>query len=336
MRAKTDSLSGTTKSSMDRLEGSFELRDSPRQRAAQPILITGATGLIGGALVRRLLMDGHHVAALDIMPFPAFTATAALRYAQFDVRDTQSLSAIIRELRPAAVIHLAARHFIPDCIQDPSATWDVNVGGTASLISALIQYPPEVVVFASSAAVYTPSYGRHDENSPVGPIDCYGASKAECEKRLIHLIEKRPNISLVITRLCNVYGPHDPNPHIIPVIMQQLSHGNKLRVGDTRPRRDYIFVEDAADILASCLEYRGSPFTLNVGSGHDTSVRELISLTIGLFARKIEVVSDPTLWRNVDRPVLAITAERLHRSGFFPRSLHQGLLRTYETAGLIT
>ncbi|MET0704537.1 MAG: NAD(P)-dependent oxidoreductase [Mycobacterium sp.] len=154
------------------------------------VLVTGAFGLVGTATVERLAADGRHVVATDL-DLPAHRKAAAelplgveVRYA--DLTDAAGISALLAEVSPAAIIHLAAV-IAPHCYSRHALALKVNVEGTANLVSAAAAQPvPPRFVQASSVAVYGPRNPHQSTDvltadTPVNPYDIYGAHKVAAE-----------------------------------------------------------------------------------------------------------------------------------------------------------
>jgi UDP-glucose 4-epimerase len=308
------------------------------------VLLTGAAGLIGRASARLLSEGGHEVLATDLRPpraagAPPATATAsgAVRWERLDVRHGEKVLATLAEHRPDAVVHLAARHFIPWCERFPAATLQTNVVGTQNVIEGALRAGVPRLLFASSAAVYAPSAAPLREDSPLGPDDVYGASKAAGEQ-LVALACAR-GLDGAVLRLFNTIGPGDPNPHLIPRLVGELRRpGGRVRLGNLGSVRDYVFVEDVARAVLAAL--RASPpglATVNVAAGAGRSVGEVLAVVEALLGRELEVVSSAALRRSVDRPVLVADVERARALlGWEPRvPFAEGLARTLRASGVL-
>ena len=231
------------------------------------------------------------------------------------------------DFSPAMVYHLAALHFIPECVANPEKTLEVNVGGTETLCRLLAGRPVEALVFTSTAAVYRSGPGPHTEDAPLQPMEVYGESKLAGEAVLRAHAEKSGQ-PCAIARLFNVYGPGETNPHVIPEIIEQLRAGSKaLALGNTSPQRDYIHVGDVARALIQLARCAGSQLPIcNVGSGVGTSVAELVAICEQVLERPIRIETDVERVRAVDRPVLVADNSRLRElTGWAPQmSLFDG------------
>jgi len=277
-------------------------------------LVTGGCGFVGSALVRRLLAESCEVVVVDDLSRGSRGNLGPdqdrVRVIQQDV--TNSLGGIFSSFRPQAVFHLAALHFIPDCDADPAYCLRVNVDGTRSVLEAAAGLrSPASLVLASSAAVYAPADGPHQEQEdPLGPVDVYGHSKRWAEE-LATGFAARTGAGAGIARLFNVFGPGETNAHFIPSLICQMKAGETVRLGNLSTRRDYVFVDDVADALLRLARYcvdghcvSGRPATVNIGSGRAYAGHEVVEALADFAPAGLKPVTDPRRLRPVDRPTL--------------------------------
>lgn len=271
------------------------------------VLVTGAAGFIGSRVTPLLTGLGCNVIALDDlsvgMPLP--TASASLVPIVADIRDRDGLAAIFAAHRPDAVIHLAAVHHIPTCEARPALAFDVNVMGTQSLLDAAQAAGTRDVLLASSGAVYDWRDGAlGEDDTPLKARDVYSITKLSNEYQVAGWTERTGSRTRA-ARLFNTIGTHDPNGHLIPDILAQISGGGRdatVRLGNTKPRRDYIFVDDIASGLVTLLGGMDAPFeAFNLCSGVDLSVAELVALMGDLLGVRVTIETDPARVRKVDR-----------------------------------
>jgi UDP-glucose 4-epimerase len=245
-----------------------------------------------------------------------------------DVRDSDAVERVVRRVLPDVVVHLAALHFIPEVDGAPQLARDVNVTGTKNLLQALTKKPPELLLFASTGAVYPNQEGPISETCPVGPIDLYGRTKVDGEQ-LVGRFGVETGTRCVVARIFNVIGQRETNRHVVPELIGQLRRGTSpVRLGNLSPRRDYTDVIDVADALTRLISQSSQAHTtFNVGSGRGVSVAELLTTCEQVLGRPIPVQVDAERQRSVDRAELISDVRRLTRTtGWSPgRSLEQTL-----------
>jgi UDP-glucose 4-epimerase len=285
------------------------------------ILVTGGAGFIGSHLVERLVSAGEHVSAIDDLSRGrrAWLHPEAELH-ELDLRDDEALRRAVVAVAPDAVVHLAAMHFIPAVDGAPELAWDLNVNGTRALLDALSAQPPELLVFASTAAVYPNRTGPIDETCPPQPLDLYGRTKLEGERLVAQLGEKTGARTLV-ARIFNVVGRRETNAHVVPELVAQLRRGSTVvQLGNLDSRRDYTDVRDVADALQRLLSTRdGAPATFNVGSGRSVSVADLVGVCEQVLGRPVGVESEPQRRRAVDRHELVADVRLLRKeTGWSP------------------
>lgn len=222
---------------------------------------------------------------------------------------------------PDIVIHLAAIHYIPHCNSNPEETFDVNVMGTRNILESS---DPQIFLLASSAAVYPP-LDRPLTEDLHGPIDIYGKTKLICED-LVKLYSKRP----IITRLFNVYGPNDTNPHLIPEIFKQLKKRKpEIKLGNLTPKRDYIHVNDVCEALITLLKHENKGI-YNIGTGKEYSVKQVVDILSEIIGEKINILQEKERIRKVEREHLLADITKIKtKTGWKPKtSLKKGLKKT--------
>jgi UDP-glucose 4-epimerase len=280
---------------------------------SETILVTGGAGFIGSHLVDRLCGAGERVSVLDDLSrgrrewiHPAADLHEA------DVRDAAAVRRVVEHVAPRVAVHLAAMHFIPAVDGAPELARDVNVNGTRALLAALAERPPQLVLFASTAAVYPDRRGAIPETCPADPIDVYGQTKLAGEQ-LVQEFAEQAGARTIAARLFNVIGPRETNPHVVPELVDQLRGGAAtVRLGNIEPRRDYTDARDVAAALHALIDVRTEetgPF--NVGSGRSFSVGELVEECERVLGRAVAVETDQSRRRATDRAELRADAGRL-------------------------
>ncbi len=301
-------------------------------------LITGGLGFIGNELARQLSKT-EEVAILDNRnrTAPRIEDLKDIPVHPVDLTDHTAVAAAIAKLRPKVVFHLAAVHFIPECNDNPERTLRVNVEATQGLLRACEGAGVEHLVFASSGAVYADSAAPLTENSPVAPVDIYAWSKWFGEE-LCRWHAAQWGLPVTICRIFNNYGPRETNLHILPEIIKQLRLGDELLLGNTTTRRDYIYTSDTARALILLSKQTPKPVeTVNVSSGHHSSVDELIAQIGEILGRRLVVVTDPKRFRKADKQVqVADIAKMKTLTGWAPEiNLARGLEEMLRFDGLL-
>jgi len=238
-----------------------------------------------------------------------------------DLTRAGEVEQVVARTRPEWVIHLAALHFIPYCNAHPAETLQVNVVGTQHVLDACRKYPPQKLVSASTVAVYPIRDGANAEDDPAGPSDIYGASKWFTEK-LVEIFAEQVDTCCAVARLSNVFGPHETNPHVIPEILRQMVGGEEeIALGNVKPKRDFIYVEDVADGLVTLAEKNQKSFRVyNLGNGTEHSVEEIVDMLGRISGQQIRIKIAGDRIRRVERMHLLTDRRRIRDEiGWEPR-----------------
>jgi len=277
---------------------------------SQPWVVTGAAGFLGSHVVEHLLRQEIPAIGIDNLStgkwqfLTPFSSHPGFQFFCQDIRDEAALTQTFQRERPAAVVHLAALHFIPAAMRNPALTVSLNVHGTQCVLSACRQAGVNRFWFASTADVYQASEKPHQESGTVSPFNIYGLTKWIGE-RLIQLeASVSPERHFVVGRLFNLYGPRETNPHILPEIIAQIRNGGPhvLRLGNVSPKRDLVPVADAARAVVEMVQ-KSKPgvTTVNVGTGFSVSMQEVVERIAGLTGKPITIETDPAKLRPVER-----------------------------------
>ena len=267
-------------------------------------LVTGGAGFIGSELVNQLLEKQYDVIVYDNFSFGKhknLPQNSSLTVVEGDLRNAAKLKSTFVQHKPTFVFHMAALHFIPYCIANPQETIQVNVEGTLNVLEACKPIEVKSLVYASTAAVYPVSETPHHENDDTGPIEIYGATKLFGET-LISLFHQETNVKCAIARLFNGFGRRETNPHVIPDILKQLHSGDDIHLGNVDPKRDFINTIDISRALISMAESDNFKYnTFNVGTGEQTSVRDIVRVIATILNRPLKIVTEESRKRKVER-----------------------------------
>jgi len=241
------------------------------------ILVTGATGFLGR----------HLVAALE-------SRGLAVRQHSSPDGDIANCSLPMEDV--GQVFHLAARSYVPDSWQDPRGFYQTNLMGTVNVLEHCRRSQASLTLL-SSYVYGQPRRLPIAEDHPLSAANPYSHSKILAEEAA-RFYEQSFGLTLVIVRPFNIYGPGQRGSFLIPKIVRQVLDASVevVRVQDLRPRRDYLYVEDAVAFLVALLgsNIRG---VFNIGSGRSASVEEVIQL-VNLAAG----VSKPVASAGEERP----------------------------------
>jgi len=281
------------------------------------VLVTGSEGFVGGHLLRGLSAAGHDV----------IEAKGPALEDGVDVRDAEQMFALLDAARPDAVVHLAAVSSVAKSHRDPVETLDVNVVGTAALLSAARRAVPDArLLIVGSGEVY----GRActdapaDESTPLEPLSPYAASKAAAETLALQFYRSY-GTDVVCARSFGHVGRGQGPAFAVPSFAAQLAAIRKgqappvLRTGNLTPLRDFLHVADVVDAYELLLTKGVSGSVYNVASGSGRTIRSLLDEMLELSGVRVKVEADPARLRPVELPALVGDPSRIRALGFRPR-----------------
>jgi len=273
----------------------------------ESILVTGGAGFVGSHVVVELAQAGYGPVVLD--DYSNSTPAVRTRLEALagrpvpcinaDVRDLVALRAAFHDHPITGVVHCAGLKSVSESEERPLAYYDVNVGGTLSLIEVMGEAGVATLVYTSSAAVYgQPEAAGVDEDAPLAPASVYGRTVRVVEDFLRDLGRANVNWRIAILRAFNAAGAHASGmlgasprgrPNDLATVLAHVAAGeiNEAPLfGDDWPTadgtavRDYVHVQDLAQMhvrALQCLATRHGAMTLNAGSGRGRSVREVLA-----------------------------------------------------------
>lgn len=259
------------------------------------LLLTGGAGFIGLTATQWLTRHlGAAVTVLDKMTYAANPAAPALikalpsaRFHQGDIADRALLRQLFEEIKPDAVLHLAAESHVDRSIEGPEAFVLTNVLGTQVLLDETLRYwrgltAPQQASFRylqiSTDEVYGAlgPTGSFSESSPFQPNSPYAASKAGGD-HLARAWHRTFGLPVIITHASNNYGPWQFPEKLIPLCLARALSGEPLPLyGDGQQVRDWLQVEDHAAALAAVLAKGRPGESYNIGGGAECTNLTLI------------------------------------------------------------
>ena len=271
------------------------------------VLITGGAGYIGSLTARLIRASGRAIVILDTLENGHRKAVGDAPFVQGDVADSSLVERICSEHGVDEVVHFAAYKAVGESMSNPEKYFNNNVIGSQKLFGALNNAGVERVVFSSTAAVYgTPTTVPVQETDPLHCESVYAETKLMIENTLRWYAQTTP-MRHACLRYFNAAGASDDatlgedwrfSQNLIPHVMKAvLGHspalqvfGNDFPTPDGTGIRDYIHVEDLARAHVAALDYLSAgneSITCNVGTGHGTSVLEIIAATERISGKKV-------------------------------------------------
>jgi UDP-glucose 4-epimerase len=312
-------------------------------------LVTGGAGYIGSVIVEALLDAGHTPIVFDsFVKGHRAALPAGVTVVAGEIGDTTLLRETMAREQVEAVIHMVGLIEVGLSATNPAAFFETNLGGSMSVVRAMIASDVKRLVFSSTAALYAADAPLPlREEAPTGPTSAYGASKLMAEQVLGWVA---PVHGLICTslRYFNAAGAterngeaHEPETHLMPLVLRAAERGEPVTIygtdyptSDGTGVRDYVHVRDLASAHLLALgrtepAARPGVACYNVGSGAGYSVRQVIEMARAVTGRPIEVIERPR--RAGDQPATVATSARIQRElGWQPQ--HSDLRTLIATA----
>jgi GDP-4-dehydro-6-deoxy-D-mannose reductase len=310
------------------------------------VLVTGASGFVGGHLLEHLVEQGDEPLGLS----SSGRWPESLRHLQDRVglRALDLVSVpepefvgVIQSARPDAVVHLAAQANPQKSLGDPRATWALNLGGALNLLEAVKAsgLKPRVLLVGSGVSYGNPA-PEHlpvSELCPLRPNNPYSASKAAADiLGLQHHLSFGTDV--LMARPFNHAGPRQPDTYVLATLARQVAEveaGLKPEIahGNLEVVRDFTDVRDIVRAYRLLLEKGRGGEVYNIGTGRDVSLASMLGMLRNLARTNIPARVDPERLRPVDQPRLLADAKKLREeTGWKPRySLEQTLADMLES-----
>ena len=309
----------------------------------RPTFVTGATGLVGGWLVQRLLDLGADVVCLvrDWVPQSELVRARLIervKVVRGDVRDQALLERILGEYEIDTVFHLAAQTIVTIANRNPVSTLETNIQGTWTMLEACRRSPTvkQIVVASSDKAYGDQERLPYDENTPLQGQHPYDVSKS-CADLIAHAYAVTYGLPVAITRCGNFYGGGDLNwNRIVPGTIRSVLRGQHPIIrSDGSYIRDYFYVEDGAaactllaERLATKPDLRGEAF--NFSNELQVTVLELVQRIVALVGSDLQPDIRNEATGEIRHQYLS-TARARERLGWTPLfGLEEGLQRTID------
>jgi CDP-glucose 4,6-dehydratase len=309
----------------------------------RPTFVTGATGLVGAWLVKRLVQAGADVVCLvrDWVPQSELHRAGLferVKVVRGDIADGPLLERALGEYEISTVIHLAAQTIVGIANRNPVSTFETNIGGTWALLEACRRSPRvrEIVVASSDKAYGACDKLPYDESTPLAGAHPYDVSKS-CTDLLAHAYAHSYELPVVITRCGNFYGGGDLNwNRIVPGTIRSLLRNERPIVrSDGKFVRDYFYVEDGAaaymllaEKLAKDPSLRGEAF--NFSNELQITVLDLVARITRAMGSRLEPVVQNEASNEIRLQYLDATKARTRLDWRPLFELEEGLTRTID------
>lgn len=255
------------------------------------VIVTGGTGFVGANLVRRLVKDGHNV---NLFVRPEYNNwrikdfLSHLRIHVLNFLDSELLHTQVAAIRPDWIFHLAA-YGAYSWQSDFNLAIQTNILSTVNLVEACRSIGFEVFVNTGSSSEYGFKDYAPVETDWIDPNSYYAVTKASATL-FCRYTAKRYNINIPTLRLYSVYGPYEERDRLIPNIVLHGLKGLLPPLVDPEIGRDFIYIKDIENaylLLASQPNEKGGE-VYNLGTGNQTSLREVVNLARLVFNLSVE------------------------------------------------
>src|SRR6266702_5285281 len=295
------------------------------------ILVTGGAGFIGSHVADGFRAAGHEVAVVDdLSTGNRVNLDPSIQLYQHDIRD-EALDRVFKDFHPEVVDHHAAQANVPASLMDPVFDASVNVLGGLNLLRLSAAHGVRKFIYISSGGAM---YGEPDpgdlpvtETAPVRPLSPYGASKQALEAWL-GVYERSFGVDYTVLRYANIYGPRQgirEEGAVVAVFATRMAADQPVTIdGSGAQTRDFVYVSDCVTANVAALD-RGSGGAFNIGTGRETSIREVFDGMAEVAGYTHQPAFGPARKGDVMRIVLdpSLAREKLGWQAAMP--LHDGL-----------
>lgn len=302
------------------------------------ILVVGGAGYIGSHTNKELSKRGYETVVFDNLVYGHKESVKWGTFVEGDLSNIDDIKKVFERYPIKAVIHFAAYAYVGESVIDPKKYYQNNVTNTLNLLSVMLDYKVDKIIFSSTCATYghpleIPITETHIQN----PINPYGQTKLVVEK-ILNDYSNAYGLNSVVLRYFNAAGAdidteigeqHDPETHLIPLVLDaaigKRSHisifGSDYDTSDGTAVRDYIHVTDLADAHILALNYleKGNVSNIfNLGNGQGYSVQDVIDVSKKVTGKDINVIHEER--REGDPAILIGSAEKaINELGWKPQ-----------------
>lgn len=281
-------------------------------------LIIGAAGFVGGYLINELDSSGYEVHATCL---PTEKIEGSCTSHTLDILDKDAVTAVLDEVQPDCIFHLAAQSSVSLSWKRPQLTADINVKGSINVLEAMREAKKQDMRLLLIGSGEEYGFIRSgacplSEDEPLRPGNVYAATKA-CQAMLGEIYFRAYNMDIILIRAFNHSGPGQLPFFVISDFCHQISeiekgnHAPEMSVGNLSAMRDFTDVRDVVRAYRLLNEKGVSGRTYNVGRGKAVAVNEILETALSMAECEIEVKQDPSKMRASDIPVIEPDVSRI-------------------------
>jgi len=290
-------------------------------------VVTGGAGFIGSNLVDALVGRGDEVVVVDDLSSGRREyVNGAAAFVECDIRDGLDAAGA------SVVFHLAAQADVQTSMREPARDAAANVVGTVQALEAARREGATLVFTSTGGAIYGECDGPAVEDGPLEPMSPYGVAKL-CAEEYVAGWNRIHGSRHAVLRLANVYGPRQDSSlegGVVSIFLERMAHREQAVIfGDGLQTRDFVYVDDVVGaLLAAAASGDGGVF--NVGTGRETSVRDLHRSCAGVAGVADDPRFEPARRGDVRRSVLDVSHAARSLGWSARTTLDEGLARTWK------
>lgn len=297
------------------------------------ILITGITGFAGGHLTEALLAQGQNsiigLSRRGTWPSGWQHLQGQVVLRSCNLEDAAAIEALVREIRPEQIFHLAGYAHAGHSLQEPDGAWNGNLLATRRLYEAVARWGGRPrILFVGSGLIYGDAADplqAHAEDAPLRPVNPYAASKAAADLASYQYTRSQ-GLDIVRCRPFNHIGPRQSPDFVVASFARQIAAIEQglqppvLETGNLAPRRDFTDVRDVVRAYLLLMNKGRTGEAYNIGTGEAHAIQTIVDRLLTLARVKITVRQKPELVRSTETNVVRADATRLRtETGWAPQ-----------------
>lgn len=303
------------------------------------VLITGIEGFVGGHVAEYVRVNAGDSVELFGTVFSEKARAAVqerfpgVRLTLLDITDPGTVDAVVADVKPERILHLAGHAFVPASLSNPLGTFQANIFGGITVLEAarklkeLTGVSPSVLIVSSGEV-----YGRIrleqlpvDETQPIAPHTPYSASKASLDL-IAQQYASHFGVTVTVVRPFNHVGPGQSPSFVVSDFARQFAlitlgrQEPRLHVGNIAVKRDFTDVRDVVRAYWMLFDRASDAVVFNVASDTSVAISDILGLLKHISGLEVEIVQEPERIRPYDIPVVRGSFARLREAtGWTPR-----------------